>query len=315
MYVGVDIGASKILVGISRKPPLINKKITRPFPKRGDEFTVSRVIKEMIQSVLTNQQEIEGIGIGTIGPLDLKEGVVKNSPNAPIKTFVLKEPLENAFRTEVIVYNDCTAAAWGEATFGAGRSYDDIAYITISSGIGGGFVLGRKLVTGRRGNAHEVGHIVINFKLGVKCGCGGLGHWEAIGGGFRIREFLKYFVEREYEGPATEFSKLCKLGKADYKKLFNYYSRGDPAANTLLKVIMEAHAAGIASVIATYDPEAVFLGGSVFLFNKKVFLQALRRHLARYSISNDAVIKPCTFGFDAVLVGAIALVYSPPQTC
>jgi len=315
VYVGVDIGASKILVGVSRSPPTIDKKTIRPFPKHGDEFTVSRIVKETIVSLLEGNREIKGIGVGTIGPLDFKRGVVTGSPNAPIRTFVLKEPLESAFKTRVIVHNDCTAAVWSEAVFGRGRSYSDIGYITISSGVGGGFVLGGRLVTGRRGNAHEVGHIVVDYKSNIKCGCGGTGHWEAIGGGFRIREALKYLVEHEYKGPRTEFAKLCMRGEADYNKLFDYYSRGDFAASALLEIVMKAHAAGIASVIATYDPEVLFLGGSIFLNHKRIFLQALRRYLRSYAVSSSIMTRTCTFGFDSVLVGAIALVYSPPPTC
>jgi len=303
-----------VLVGVSKKPPALDKLARAPFPKSGSELAVASLVSELLESLAGSKAEVESIGVGTIGPVDAKRGAVIGAPNAPIKSFALKEPLEERFKTSVVVQNDCVAAAWGERVFGEGRAYEDFAYITISTGIGGGFVLGGRLVVGRRGNAHEVGHVVVDWRSRLRCGCGGYGHWEALASGSRVGAYLAELAKR-LRLPKTEFLSLARSGKASYRELFDYAKKSDEAAKRLLESLMKVHAAGVASAVAAYDPEAVFLGGGVFVAHKRAFLGALKRRLRSYAIFRDVRLKAATFGYEAVLVGALALAYDPPRTC
>ncbi len=72
------------------------------------------------------------------------------------------------------------AAVWGEYLFGIGKGADNLIYMTFSTGIGAGIIVDGHLLVGKDGNAHEIGHLVIDINSGIQCGCGGYGHWEAL---------------------------------------------------------------------------------------------------------------------------------------
>ncbi|MEM4034997.1 MAG: ROK family protein [Fervidicoccaceae archaeon] len=314
LYVGLDIGASKIRACSSRDPPRIDRKRVIPFPRGGPE-SVERALIELVLDVSAGES-ILGIGVGSIGPVDPRHGRVEGAPNAPLKSFRVKEPLEITLGTEVLVVNDCLAAAWGEKIFGAGRDLSDFGYITISSGIGGGFVVDGELIVGQRGRSHEVGHIVIDYSSEVSCGCGGYGHWEALAGGANLPRSLPALA-RKLSPEVLKTSPLWRSSRSSevsYEELFALASRGDRVALLLLEELSRIHAAGLASCSSTYDPSVIFLGGSVFLENEEYFLGKLRELLPLFSMGRETPeLRRSTFGHDAVLVGALSLLIERPR--
>ncbi len=246
--------------------------------------------------------DFEAVGVGSIGPMDLKTGWVVGAPNSPASRFSLVDPLLK-FKKPIYASNDCVAAAWGEYVLG-GWGVENIAYLTISTGLGVGAVVNGHLLLGKAGNAHELGHAVIDLSGGAKCGCGGLGHWEALASGANIPKYFKIYAER--------------LGKRapDVKsseEVFELYREGDPLAQAFVDHWLEVNAAGIAVITAAYDPEVLVVGGSIALSHWDVF-KAVEDRLRKYTPLTPPSIERAKFGDDEVAMGAAALAIEPPDT-
>src|SRR3989304_179514 len=119
------------------------------------------------------------IGVGVPGPLDPVEGVVFDAPNVPGWLDIpLKALLQQHFNVPILLGNDANVGALAEWRYGAARGCDDMLYLTISTGIGGGVIANGRLVLGANGLAGELGHMLVN-PGGALCGCGQHGHLEA----------------------------------------------------------------------------------------------------------------------------------------
>ncbi|MFH1401491.1 MAG: ROK family protein, partial [Parcubacteria group bacterium] len=158
--IAVDLGATNIRMALISRQGKIIKKIKEKTPKTGRSgIIISEQIKRMIYSLVPKEgiRKMAGIGIGSIGPLDLKKGAVVNTPNVPFKFIPVVKPLEKEFKLKVSLFNDCRAGVWGEKCFGAGKGKENLVYITISTGLGGGAIVNDKLLLGADGNAGEIG--------------------------------------------------------------------------------------------------------------------------------------------------------------
>ena len=307
--IGVDIGATNLRVGYFVNGKMIEKKETRT-PRKGPVDVVAKKIVSLIHQ-LVKDMDFDGIGIGSIGPLDLDRGWVVNTPNNPLSSFPIVPVLSEEFEVDIILQNDCVAAVWGEKVFGKGKELSDIAYITISSGIGGGFVVDGKLLTGWRGNAHEIGHIVLDHNSNISCGCGGKGHWEGLASGANLHK-TAYHLAMSWRGEKTRAWEMSR-NKILPETLLQLYRLGDEFAVHVVDYLIDIHSAGIASIIATFDPQMIFLGGSLFLRNKDVLLSGIKKRVIKYSLFPPPPIQPGSFGDDEVLYGAAALIYEPPS--
>ncbi|MHB8819570.1 MAG: ROK family protein, partial [Bellilinea sp.] len=145
------------------------------------------------------------IVVAVPGYLDINTGVIFEAPNVPgWIDLPLRDLLEEEFHTRVLLGNDANLAAIGEWRYGAGIGYDNLLYLTISTGIGGGAIINGKLMTGARGLAGEFGHFTI-VPNGPLCGCGHRGHLEAVASGTAI---AKYVSERIALGAESSLSSI-----------------------------------------------------------------------------------------------------------
>ncbi|MCG2880818.1 MAG: ROK family protein [Vulcanisaeta sp.] len=313
VYVGVDVGATFIRVGLVDEGGNVVDKLKVRQPTSGDENTVAEVIIRAIKD-LTRSRSIDGIGIGSIGPLDLRRGIVPLAPNAPIKRFKLVEPIIREFGVTVVLGNDAMAAAWGEYLFGIGRGVNNLVYITFSTGIGAGVIVDGHLLVGKDGNAHEIGHAVINVDSDIKCGCGGYGHWEALGSGANVPKVIRAFIRnRTYRSRLYE--RLMRNEDVTTEEVFQAYYEGDELARDFIdNFLMKIHAAGIATVMNAYDPELIVLGGSMALNHRELFRRGIEKYLGMYLAVNPARIEFTRFGDDVGIIGAAALVYKIPDS-
>jgi len=309
--VGVDVGATYTRVGLFSPEGRLVEKVRFETPKTGGELAIASAIASAIEGLLSRWGgSLKSIGVGTIGPLDITSGDVVGAPNAPIGRFKIREPLESLFGVDVYVVNDCVAAAWAEYLVGAGRGFRNVVYITISTGIGGGAVVDGHLLLGKDGNAHEVGHIVLDLSGRFRCGCGGLGHWEAIASGANIPRTLEVLA-REWRGAATEAYRRALGGSLGSEELFRLWRAGDGFAEFAVEFLAEVNAAGIASVVNVYDPEVLTVGGSIALRNPD-FVEISIARVSRYVVNRRPSITLTPLGEDAALVGAALISIKPP---
>jgi glucokinase len=285
-FLGVDIGATwtRALL-IDETGRVLNRVKIR---------TSVNPLEDVAQAVA--DWHFDAVGVGSIGPLDLRSGWVVNSPNSPSRQFPLVEPLKKLGRP-VVVANDCVAAVWGEYVFR--RSVDNLVYVTLSTGVGVGAIVNGVLLLGKDGNAHELGHAVIDFRSKRGCGCGGRGHFEAFVGGANMPSFYQEVTGELPLEPA---------------EIFKRYRQGHEKTREFMELWLDALAAGIATVIAAYDPELVLFGGSMALNNWDIISEELPRRLREYLGVREPTIAQASFGDDEVAIGAAALAYRTPET-
>uniref|UniRef100_A0A7C4FGU7 ROK family protein n=1 Tax=Ignisphaera aggregans TaxID=334771 RepID=A0A7C4FGU7_9CREN len=318
-YIGVDVGATWIRIAIAMRNGSIIEKIVKRTPREGDRYTIANLIIEIIKTSLGNYLEnVKAIGIGTAGPMDLATGVVTNAPNIPIRTFELARPIQEALAKPVIMANDCVTAVWGEKVFGLGKGYENVVYITISTGIGGGMIVNDLLLLGKMGNAHEIGHIVVDVSGKMRCGCGGYGHWEAYASGANIPKFASLLL-REWslsdEEKGSRIYKAYKESLLSSELIYSAAKEGDRLALRIIDEVNKYNLAGFENIVNLYDPEVITVGGSVALKNKELVIDRIREGLKRSLgvVTSLPKIEPTAFEDDIVLIGAIALAVHPPQ--
>lgn len=285
-FLGVDIGATwtRALL-IDETGRVLNRVKIR---------TSVNPLEDVAQAVA--DWHFDAVGVGSIGPLDLRSGWVVNSPNSPSRQFPLVEPLKKLGRP-VVVANDCVAAVWGEYVFR--RSVDNLVYVTLSTGVGVGAIVNGVLLLGKDGNAHELGHAVIDFRSKRGCGCGGRGHFEAFVGGANMPSFYQEVTDEPPLEPA---------------EIFKRYRQGHEKTREFMELWLDALAAGIATVISAYDPELLLFGGSIALNNWDIIAEELPRRLREYLGVREPTIAQASFGDDEVAIGAAALAYRTPET-
>ena len=228
MYIGVDIGGSKILVAASDDGKRIVRQQKIETPDDGNQG-----VAELIQLIeqVAGEDAITAIAVASAGPLDLKAGrVLPPAPNMHgWRDVEIVGPIQNHFKVPTILEVDSVAAALAESEIGAGRGYPYVLYVTISTGIGTGLIIDGEPYRGATGL--EGGHIILDPD-GPPCGCGGRGHFESMCSGLAI--------------------------KRDYGKYG--YQITDPATWDEIAAKM---ALGLHSLALAYAPSVVVIGGGV----------------------------------------------------
>ncbi|MEM4521146.1 MAG: ROK family protein [Candidatus Bathyarchaeia archaeon] len=312
--IGVDLGGTNVRVVLGSKEGKIIAKISEPTEKSKGPTGVSEQIIRLIISLIEeriNLRDIEGIGIGSAGPLDIKSGALMRPTHLPFEYVPLVKPLEEKFGLPVILLNDCVAAVLGEKYFGIGGDYENLVYVTISTGIGGGVYVDGHLLIGKDGNAHEIGHFTIDYEGRLTCGCGKKGHWEAYCSGSGIPNYARLIIEGDKfknarKGPLME---AYKSGKLTAKAVYDCAKVGDDLAEIIVEKIGELNAIGFACVTDAYDPSLITVGGSVTLNNPSLVIDPIRRYIKEHARNRVPEITLTPLGEDIVLYGALASVF------
>jgi len=309
-YLAVDIGATNIRVATGDETGLGMKLAEATDRVSGPEGVSEQIVRMARQLGLT---EVEAVGIGSIGPIDLAKGRIVNTPNYPFKEIPVTGPLREEFNAPVRLLNDCTAAVLGEHTFGAGKGVENLVYVTLSTGLGGGAMVDGHLLIGKDGNAVEVGHLTIDPDSPLTCGCGSRGHWEAYSSGSGIPNFVRMHLQSE-----DRDSLIIELAGGDEdaitsENLFEAAKRGDASALRIVSELGRVNAIGFADIVNVYDPELITIGGSIALMNPELILEPVRENIDRHLINRKPKIMLTPLGGDAVLFGALALALESMQ--
>jgi glucokinase len=196
LLLGIDIGGTKIEFSLGDESGKIHRRLRRATQPSGRAEADLRRIAEDAQHLIAaagaRPDEIAAVGASVPGPLDLEAGLVLNPPNLPSwDRAPVRDVLAEKLGCPVFLENDANAAALAEWRFGAGRGYDHLVYLTMSTGVGGGLILGGRVHRGVSAGAGEVGHMLVEWN-GERCGCGLRGCLEAYIGGAcwtrRLRE-------------------------------------------------------------------------------------------------------------------------------
>lgn len=304
-FIAVDIGATNIRVASGDKDGL-NQKISELTDISNGSEGVSIQIIRMIEEL--NIEDIQGIGIGSIGPINISTGEITNTPNYPFNNIPVVKPLTEHFGVKTTIVNDCAAAVNGEQTFGAGKGLENIVYVTMSTGLGGGAIVDNHLLMGKDGNAVEVGHITVDANSTTKCGCGSYGHWEAFCGGKNLPNFARTLINRD----TWNKSLIADMTGGDLdlltpKIIFNAAKQGDEIAKKVVYEVGKINAVGFANIVNAFDPELITIGGSIALNNPELVLEPMLKHIDNYLLNRRPEIIITPLGGDIVLMGALAV--------
>ncbi|MHA2428496.1 MAG: ROK family protein [Candidatus Hermodarchaeia archaeon] len=302
MYIAVDLGATNLKVGIG--DTTILEKVTTRTP-----LTPTQVIaqmKTMIDTLLTKHQtHLQGIGIASIGPINQKEGTVFNTPNLPFQKLALSNPLTKKYRVPVFLLNDGNAAVFAESQVGPHRGIQNLVYVTLSTGIGGGAIVNGTLLQGKDGNAVEIGHMVIDSAKQLKCGCGKYGHWEAYCSGANIPKFAQNLRSQLSLNDSLLFTSKLTFDTIDTQTIFERAHQNDPVALQIVEAVGKLNAIGFANLTNLYDPEVITIGGGIAINHPKIVLNPIRKHIKQFTINRIPKIALTQLRDDVCLMGAL----------
>ena len=252
------------------------------------------------------------IGVSFGGPVDATTGTVRLSHHVPgWENVPLRPMLEAGFGAPASVDNDANVAALGEHRFGAGRGCKDLLYITISTGVGGGWILNGQPWRGAEGMAGEIGHTVVDPN-GPRCLCGKQGCVERLASGPYIAQRAREWLAQAQGGPGERGQVLRDLVGNDADKvtaqlISQAAAQGDDLAWEALQVAAWALGVGIGNAANLVNPERFILGGGVTKSGDRFWevVRRVARETALPEVHFDIV--PAALGDDAPLWGAVAL--------
>lgn len=249
-----------------------------------------------------------GIGISAPGPLDPWHGIVLSSPNlARWRDVPLAASVSAALDLPAFLERDANVAVLAEWRTGAARGAGTVVYITVSTGIGGGAIVDGRPLLGPDGTAGEMGHITVDLD-GPVCGCGGLGHVEAIASGTALARDARALIDA---GAAPQLRALAAGGaEVDAELLARAADAGDAAAAMLLARAWTAVGAMCASLVNALNPDVIVIGGGIARHRPRL-LEIAREEIRRRAFAVPASrvrVVPASLGDDVSLVGALPIV-------
>ena len=306
LILAVDVGATKTLLTVRSADELARgwaqgQAIARTDTPRDATALVDWVTREARRLVEADGGALAGAGLAAPGPLDAERGIVTRSSNLGWSDVPITTMVGDALSIPVALEDDANTAALGEWHFGAGRGADPFGYVTASSGIGGGIVIGGNLVRGVAGNAGEVGHIVIDPQ-GPECACGHQGDVESYAGGAALARR----AAATWPDGRTEAGARAPTTAED---VFRCAADGDPRAVALIDDATTALAVAFAAMASVIEPQVIVVGGSLGLGQPAAIIEAERRARERALEENGRSIdiEPAALGDESVLAGAADL--------
>lgn len=305
-YAGVDLGATNVraAVGDDTGELLAIERAETPQGPSGIVVTeaVLAVIRSACDGAGIAPGQIAAVGVGSIGPLNLTDGTVENPVNLPdvIDRIPITGPIKNLIGgNRVFLHNDTNAAVVGERYY-SDITPDDMAYLTISTGIGAGVAVDGHVLTGWDGNAGEIGHVTVDPEGRMVCGCGIPGHWEAYCSGSKLPDYA--CVLHEELGIETSLPIDDGCTAID---IFGAVGE-DPLATALIERVGDWNTQGMATLVHAYAPLVVYVGGAVALNNPELVLEPIRDRIDKHVMANVPEIRLTNLGENVVLKGALA---------
>jgi glucokinase len=287
--IGIDIGGTKIAGGLVTMRGRLVDSITLPTRAAEGKKTSLNQILTVIQRLCDEaggRDGIAGIGLVAPGPLNPHTGLVINPPNLRgWKNVNLGQIVERRFQLPAKVENDANAAGLAEVLFGAATGHRHVFYVTISTGVGTGIIINKKIYHGKNGVAGEGGHVSIDYKSHYRCGCGTLGCIEALAAGPAMVRRARVRLEQEHSRPSLLMDRTGNNPKRITPELINQCAKaGDWIAKTILDETGFFVGVWLAGMITLLDPDAIVIGGGVARIGKPLF-RKIRETIPLYTIN------------------------------
>jgi glucokinase len=304
----IDIGGTKLAAGVVCEDgtQLSKGRVPTDVPN-GPHAAVERLV-QLCRDVIAKAgaPPIALVGIGCGGPLDPRTGVTLTPPNLPgWEDFPLVALVEKGLGLKAYLDNDANAAVLGEHLFGAGRGYQHLVYVTISTGVGGGVILDDRLYQGSNGNAAELGHLSVSWN-GWDCPCGGKGCIEAFCSGTNIARRARLTASPRLIALAGTREAITT------EHVVAAVRERDEAALKVWDETIQVLGAGVASMINAFNPQRVIVGGGVTSAGPLLFEPLTRIALSRAMkpLAKGVEVVPAQLGDQVGVMGAAAVALS-----
>ncbi len=288
--IGIDIGGTNLRAAvISKEGNIVEMFKIKNEVQKGAAYNLDKVINQI--KTQWNSYEIEKVGVGAPGPLDLKAGKLLNPVNLKgWENFNIKEYLVKELNLSVKVNNDANVAGLAESIVGSAKECESVFYITVSTGVGGALILDKKIINGAHSQAGEIYNMVINEDRYSHAGTnkGGL---EGQCSGVNIAR-----IASETYGQALTT-----------KEVFNLYERNDEKVVQVIEKWIDNISVGIANIIAVVDPEVVVIGGAVLIYNTYLLSKIIECTKTKVADPAMVDIRIAEIGDNAGLIGAAML--------
>jgi len=310
---GIDLGGTKILAAIVDAAGRIHGQHRRATDAQHGPDAAADSMTESLRLACVDAgvelSSLAGLGIAAAGPIDIAAGILTDPPNLHgWKDVPLGAMLQERTGLRVMIENDANAAAIGEHAFGAGKGASDMVYITISTGIGGGFVAGGQIYHGATGSAGEIGHMCI-LPDGPICGCGRKGCLEALASGTALAREGALAVS---QGRSNRLAaSLAQHGAVDAETVALAAQAGDAAAQAILASAARYLGIGLLNVVHLLNPELIVIGGGASKIGAPLLDPAIAYlHATAFAVMSTAVrVVPAALGDSSGVLGAAELVH------
>jgi glucokinase len=325
-YLGIEIGGTKLQIAVGRgegEPFRAFWRGTIEAAQRATRIQEQIVagVDELLAKAGLTRGEIAGVAIGFGGPVDTRRGRIVTSHQVDgWDDFPLVKWFHERLGWPAVLHNDADTAAYAEASFGAGKGFDPVLYVTVGSGIGGGLVCGGKVFRGSGAGAMEIGHL--RPGRAPRYGAADGMSVESIASGFGIEERARRTIAASVETAAREgqplpehLAALLKLAGDEpqcitTRIISQAAAMGDPFSRDLLRDATDTLGWALAQAIALVNPARIVIGGGVSLIGEGLFCRPLReacRAEVFPPFAGIAEIVPAALGEEVVVHGAVAL--------
>ena len=310
LALAIDLGGTNIRVAVvDRGGATLQRERERTLAHLGAEHAMAR-LTETASRLMRNTAdgEIAGVGVSLGSPVDPDTGTMYNPPSLPgWDGFSPKEALEESLRLPVRIANDATLGAVGEYAYGIGRGVENLVYVTVSTGIGGGVIVEGVPILGMDGFAGELGHMSID-RNGALCNCGNIGCLEAIASGTALANIA---AERLRQGEQSSMEAMADGNGIRAEAVMEAAAQGDPLARELVEQFSQDLGSGLVNLMHIFNPQMIVLGGGVSQ-NLHLFFAPLVSAIKRRAMAHLKARVPVVasvLGDDASLLGAAHLVF------
>jgi len=288
--IGIDIGGTNLRAAVvSKEGKIVEMFKIENQVEKGAAYNLEKLVSQI--KTQWNSYEIEKVGVGAPGPLDLKAGKLLNPVNLKgWENFNIKEFLSKKLNLPVKVNNDANVAGLAESIVGSAKECELVFYITVSTGVGGALILNNKIINGAHSQAGEIYNMVINEDRYSHAGTnkGGL---EGQCSGVNIAR-----ITSEAYGQSLTT-----------KEVFDLYENKDEKAVQVIEKWIDNISIGIANIIAVVDPETIVIGGAVLINNTYLLPKIIECVKAKVADPAMVDIRIAEIGDNAGLIGAAML--------
>jgi glucokinase len=297
----VDIGGTKVLVVLWRDGGIVARARLQSHGVTDPSALVEAISGAALGLAEREKLTIRSALIAVPGTIDRDLGIVQSAANLPFRQFALSPSLSRRLGgVRVIMEDDANCGAVGEATAGAGQGAEDLVYVTLSTGIGMGALVGGRLVIGAHGTAGELGHLEV-VPGGRACGCGAQGCLEAYASGRAIASLGQALVDN---GGGAILGGVASDGAAiTAPDVVAGAQQGDAGCLEIINQAVALIRRSVHMLHRILDPEVVVLGGG--LMSNPFFAELALSRGAGQDQGTGPVVRGAALGDDSVVVGGM----------